>query len=794
MQITVASRDTGASAAFNNVVLDGDSLGDFNLTGFNDRMVEGAQLDDGFTLTGDIVLSGFFSTSQERSRVEVKVGHNAAPLLYVEDDAAVYLHGRDSFAVPVQFDPNGHALSSVAFTLDYDPSCLTFDSVTDAEPLGSPDGVPDAVGDVPVVNNKAFEVTVDHQDDDITLLVKSPLVDPSNPLSNPLLVLEEGVLLSLEFGLTGSNKCPNTQGQTKAVDFEFLTRNSPAVPTFGNDQGQNVPGGAEDGTYTLFFNATPTDLTLNGDNVDENEPISTEVGTLSTEDPDLLLVPSAGEVHTYSLETTCNNHSGNGAFQITGDKLQTAMPLDFEVDSFFDVCVRTTDAWGLFRDEQFRISVNDVNETPSDIQLDDNVVAENLMAPAPVGMLSTTDEDAGDSHAYSWCADPPVEPGLPFEIAGDLIQTTESLNHEVRAAYNVCVSSTDSGGLSVDRLFTLAVLDANDPPVAVDDGVAPVTAAAISPEADGTWLPIILVAEIWHEIDVLANDTDEDSHDSRSRGSRPTQPTATHAGVRQPGCGVHGERQLQRSRPVRLHRQGCPAAGERFQFRPSPTRPRSTSTWWPTTTGPTATPTAAWMRPTSRHGAGDLRRTRRAYRLVADLSWATSRAAPRAVIPTARENGLDGTAESVDAADIICTVLIFFDQGCEGAQAASVEGTAGLQVADNLSAAPGQTVAVPLLLETGGANAAALTFALEYDAESLSFDASDDDGDGVPDAIVVAIPAAWCIRCWPRRAASRWRSTGSRCPCRCWPTVKSPPSSWRWPRAQRARLDSRCNA
>ena len=33
--------------------------------------------------------------------------------------------------------------------LDYDDRCLTFDSVTDAEPLGNPDGVPDAVGDIP---------------------------------------------------------------------------------------------------------------------------------------------------------------------------------------------------------------------------------------------------------------------------------------------------------------------------------------------------------------------------------------------------------------------------------------------------------------------------------------------------------------------------------------------------------------------------------------------------------------------------------------------------------------------
>ena len=116
--------------------------------------------------------------------------------------------------------------------------------------------------------------------------------------------------------------------------------------------------------------------------------------------------------------------------------------LDFEVDAFFDICVRTTDAWGLFRDEQFQITVNDLNEAPSDIQLDDNVVAENEPVGTDVGMLSTIDEDAGDSHTYAWCPNPPV---VPFEIVGNVIQTTEVLNHEVQATYNVCVRSTDSG-------------------------------------------------------------------------------------------------------------------------------------------------------------------------------------------------------------------------------------------------------------------------------------------------------------------------------------------------------------
>ncbi len=84
MQITVASRDLGTqtapgtSTALKNVVLDGAPLGDFNGTpNVLDWKVTGAQLNDGFTLTGDIVLSGSFSTSQENSKVEIKAGYAA---------------------------------------------------------------------------------------------------------------------------------------------------------------------------------------------------------------------------------------------------------------------------------------------------------------------------------------------------------------------------------------------------------------------------------------------------------------------------------------------------------------------------------------------------------------------------------------------------------------------------------------------------------------------------------------------------------------------------------------------
>jgi hypothetical protein len=62
-------------------------------------------------------------------------------------------------------------------------------------------------------------------------------------------------------------------------------------------------------------------------------------------------------------------------------------------------------------------------------------------------------------------------------------------------------------------------------------------------------------------------------------------------------------------------------------------------------------------------------------------------------------------------------------------------------VPDQVSGAAGETVAIPVTLETGGNRIAAATFALSLDGATASFDPTDSDGDGVPDAITLNVPA-----------------------------------------------------
>jgi hypothetical protein len=115
----------------------------------------------------------------------------------------------------------------------------------------------------------------------------------------------------------------------------------------------------------------------------------------------------AGDTHTYSIQTA------GVPFQINGDRLEVGGPIDFETTPSYLITIRTTDPGGLWYEEDFNITVNDVNDTPTDIALDNSSVDENTLVGTLVGNLSTTDVDAGDTHTYSI-----QTAGVPFQING----------------------------------------------------------------------------------------------------------------------------------------------------------------------------------------------------------------------------------------------------------------------------------------------------------------------------------------------------------------------------------------
>ena len=111
------------------------------------------------------------------------------------------------------------------------------------------------------------------------------------------------------------------------------------------------------------------------------------------------------------------------------------------------------------------ITVNPVNDSPTDTSPDSVVVPENTDTTSGlvVATLVTSDVDAGETFTYSIVGGPDA---AIFSINGDeLILSDGLLDHETRDQYSVVIRATDSGGLTHDESITVAVEDVNEAPV-----------------------------------------------------------------------------------------------------------------------------------------------------------------------------------------------------------------------------------------------------------------------------------------------------------------------------------------
>ncbi len=164
-------------------------------------------------------------------------------------------------------------------------------------------------------------------------------------------------------------------------------------------EGITAPFGATSEFSAAFtvvpINYAPTDITLTPSDVDENVPVGTTVGTLTTTDA------NAGDTHTYALVAGAGD-THNGLFTIVGDEVRTNAALDFEsLSSPLSIRVETTDSGtpNLSYQEALSIVLNDLNEAPVLAAIGNQTVDELVELTFTA---SATDEDLpGDTLTFS---------------------------------------------------------------------------------------------------------------------------------------------------------------------------------------------------------------------------------------------------------------------------------------------------------------------------------------------------------------------------------------------------------
>ena len=210
---------------------------------------------------------------------------------------------------------------------------------------------------------------------------------------------------------------------------------------------------------TLVLNPSnaPTDIFLTGSSVAENQPVGTFVGYVAATDLD------PDETFTYELFDNAV-YPSNALFAIDGQgRLTTSAMLDFEAGATRQINVRVTDSGGWMFTKPLTITVNNLNEAPTDIALSNLTVVENQVG-AVVGDLSATLPPGAVGPVSFMLFDSTAYPeNDAFDIVNGQLVTKLPLDFEGQKTYTVQVRAT-AGDERFDKALTISVTNDLDLP------------------------------------------------------------------------------------------------------------------------------------------------------------------------------------------------------------------------------------------------------------------------------------------------------------------------------------------
>ena len=210
-------------------------------------------------------------------------------------------------------------------------------------------------------------------------------------------------------------------------------------------------------------NEAPTDISLSKTSIAENSLAGTVVANMSVNDPD----DTVNNIKTTRRYHVCTLlDSANGRFRIrSGLTLVVGSgELNFEINNNHTITIQCSDG-SLTTTKVFAITVTDVNEMPTSVQLSSYRVVENIASRNLIGSLSAIDPDnqAGNRQSFTFGVQ---GNDSRFEVSGNDLYSVVPFNFETTPFVRVAVFATDDGVPAMTRHDTLRidVMDANDAP------------------------------------------------------------------------------------------------------------------------------------------------------------------------------------------------------------------------------------------------------------------------------------------------------------------------------------------
>ncbi len=209
-------------------------------------------------------------------------------------------------------------------------------------------------------------------------------------------------------------------------------------------------GGSTDYTTTIVVNNL--NPTAANDFATTDEEVAVEINVLAN-DSDPAGVNDPLTINSYT-------DPSHGTLSLADDKFTYMPGPNFNGSDSFTYTIDDGD--GGTATATVLITVNPINDAPTDIGLTPNSVAENQPALTLVGQFSTSDVDAGDVFTYKLVSGDGDADNGAFIIVGSELRTATVLNREIKASLSIRVQVTDSGGLTFEKSIPIDVVDAGE--------------------------------------------------------------------------------------------------------------------------------------------------------------------------------------------------------------------------------------------------------------------------------------------------------------------------------------------
>ena len=196
-------------------------------------------------------------------------------------------------------------------------------------------------------------------------------------------------------------------------------------------------------------NEAPTGITLSTTKFDEDTKLLKNIASLQAVDQD------ADDEHSFQL-VDGEGDDDNDSFELVANQLRLISAVDHEAQDTYSIRMSVTDLKGLSSEHVISLSVSDVNESPTDIQLSQAVFSDTAPLSSVIAEISTVDPDDNDRFRYQLITGPGSDDNTVFRVAGNKLRLKQSLRDK-QDLYKIRLRVIDKYGKSFEKTFELSL-------------------------------------------------------------------------------------------------------------------------------------------------------------------------------------------------------------------------------------------------------------------------------------------------------------------------------------------------